>query len=120
MCDMVETLDHDSDHLPIRMMLDLSLQNTAPDTRYSYDRTNIKVFNNTVSASLPLTPTIPPTPEVFDKYVIQLINVISHAVHISTPQTLPNVRVTPGFHRFCKVACVKANKARRHLNEEIK
>lgn len=66
MCDVVEALDHDSDPLPIGTFLDLSLLNTAPDTRYSYDQTNTKVFNNTLSASLPLTPTTPPTPEVLD------------------------------------------------------
>ncbi len=35
MCDVVEALDHFTDHLPIGTNLDLSLQNTAPDTRYS-------------------------------------------------------------------------------------
>lgn len=120
MCDVVEALDHDSDHLPIGTILDLSLQNTAPDTRYSDDQIDTKVFNSTLSASLPLTSTTPPTPEGLDTYVTQLINAISRAVHISTPQTIPNVRVTPGFDGFCKAACVKANKARRHLKEETR
>ena len=48
MCDVVEALGHDSDHLPIGTILDLSLKNAAPDTRYSYDQTDIKVFNNTL------------------------------------------------------------------------
>ena len=49
MCDVVEALDHDSDHhLPIGTILDLSLKNSAPDTRYSYDQTDIKVFNTTL------------------------------------------------------------------------
>ena len=54
------------------------------------------------------------------KYVTQPINAVSHEVHISTPQTLPNVQVTPGFDGFCKAACVKANKEKRHLKEETK
>ena len=120
MCDVVDALDYDSDHLPIGTILDLSLQNTAPDTRYSYDQTNTKVFKSTLSASLPLTLTTPPTPKVLDIYVIQLINAISHAVHISILQTVPNKRVTLGFNRFCKAACVKANKARQHLKKETK
>ena len=106
MCDVVEALDHDSDHLPIGTILDLSLQNKAPDTRYSYDQTNTKVFKSTFSASSPLTPTTLPTPEVLNKYVTQLINAITLAVHISTPQTVPNIRVTQGFDGFCKAACV--------------
>lgn len=36
-CNMVEALDHDLGHLSIGTILDLSLQNTAPNTRYSYD-----------------------------------------------------------------------------------
>ena len=120
MCDVVEALNHDSDHLPIGTILDLSFQNTAPDTRYSYNQTNTKVFNITLLELLPFTPTISPTSEVLDTYVTQLIKIISHAVHISTPQTVPNVRVTPCFDRFCKAACVKANKARRHLKEETR
>ncbi len=84
MCDVVEALDHNSDHLPIGTILDPSLQNTAPDTRYSYDQTNTKVFNNTLSSLFPLTPTTTPTPEVLDEYVTQHINAISYAVHIST------------------------------------
>ncbi len=119
-CDLVEALDYYSDHLRIGTILNLSLQNTAPDTRYSYNETNAKVFNSTLSASLPLTPTTFFTPKVLDIYVTKLINAISHAVHISTPQTILNVRVTPGFDRFCKAACVKANKARRHLKEKTK
>ena len=43
MCDVVEAPDHDSDHLSIGTILDLSLQNTAPNTRYSYDQTNTNV-----------------------------------------------------------------------------
>ncbi len=120
MCDVVEALDHDSDHIPIRTILDLSLQNTAPDTRYFYDQTNTKVFNSTLSALLSLTPTTPATPEVLDKFIIQLINAISPAVHISILKTVPNIQVTPGFDGFCKAAFVKANKARRHLKEETR
>ena len=120
MCDVVEALDHDSDQLPIGTILDLSLQNTAPDTRYSYDQTNTKVFNRTLSALLPFTSITPLIPEVLNKYVTQLINAVSHSVHISTPHTVPNVRETPGVDRFCKVACVKANKARRHLKKKTK
>ena len=95
MWDVVEVLDHDSDHLPIGMILDLSHQNTASDTRYSYDHINTNVFKSTLSASLLLTPTTPPTPEVLNIYVTQLINAIPHIVHIFTPQTVPNVQVTP-------------------------
>ncbi len=120
MCDVVEALDHNSDNLPIETILDLSLQNTATDTRYPYDQTITKVFTSQLSASLLLTPTNPPTPEVLDIYVTQLINAISHAVQISTPQAELNVRVTPGFDRFYKTACVKANKTKHHLKEETK
>ena len=120
MCDVVEALDHYADQLPIGTILDLSLQNTALNTRYSYNQINTKVFNSTLSASLPFTPTTPPSPEVLDKHVTQLINAISHTVLISTSQTLPNVRITPGFEEFCKAACVEANKARHHLKEETK
>ncbi len=120
MCDVVEALDHNSDYLPVGAILDLSLQNTTPDTRYSYNQTNTKVFNFTLSASLSLTPTTLPTLEVLNKYVTPLINAISHAVHISTPQTVSNLRVISCFDRFCKVACVKAKKARRHLKEKTK
>ena len=109
MYNVVEALDHDSDHLSIRMILDLSFQNTAPNIRHSYDQTNTKVFKSKLSASFPLTPTTPPTPEVLDIYVTQLINAISHVVHISTPKTVPNVRVTPGFDGFGKAPGVKAN-----------
>ncbi len=120
MCDVVEVLDHNSDHLPIGTILDLSLQNTAPDTRYSYDQTNTMVFNSTLSASLSLTPTTRPTPEVLDTYITELIHAISHTVHISILRTVPNVQVTPGFDGFCKATCVKANKARRHRKEATK
>ncbi len=118
--DVVEALDHDSDHLSIGTILDLSLQNTEPDTRYSYNQTNTKVFNGTLLALLPFTPTNSSTPEVLDKYVIQLINAISHTVYISILQTLPNVWVTLGFDRFCKAAFLKANKTKRHLKEETR
>ena len=120
MCDLVETLDHDSDHLPIGTILDLSLQYTAPDTRYSYDQTNTKVFNSTLSALLPLIPTTPLTLEVLDIYFTQLMNAISNAIHISTSQTVPNVQVTLGFDGFSNAACVKTNKARHHVKEETK
>ncbi len=117
---MVEAIDHDSDNLPIGTILDLSLQNTALDTRYSYDHTNTNVFNSTLSASLLLIPSTSSTPEVLDKYIAQLINEISHTVHIFPPQTVPNVQVTLSFDGFWKAACVKANKARRHLKEKTK
>lgn len=63
---------------------------------------------------------LPQQPLLHQKYLIHTLHAISHAVHISTPQTIPNVRVTPGFDGFCKAACVKANKARRHLKEETR
>lgn len=33
MCNVVEELDHDSDHMPIGTVLDLTIQTAAPDTR---------------------------------------------------------------------------------------
>lgn len=68
MCDVVEALDHDSDHLPIGTILDLSLQNTPPESKYSYDQTDTKMFNDTLFSSLPSMPTTV-TPESLDHYV---------------------------------------------------
>ncbi len=118
MSDVVEALDHNSKHVPIGTILDLSLQNTATNIGHSYDQTNTEGFKNTLSASLLLTSPIPPALEVVDKNVIQLINAISHALYISTRQTLLNVWVTRGLNEFCKVASVNTNKARRHLKEK--
>ena len=78
MCDVIEALDYDWDNLLIGTILDLSLENTAPDTRYSYNQTKTKVFKNTLSISLSLTPTTSFAPEMLDKYVTQLINAISN------------------------------------------
>ncbi len=70
MFDMVEALDHESEHLAIGTILDLSLPNTAPNTRYPYHQTNPKVFKNTLSHRSPL----PQQPFLHQKCSIYTLN----------------------------------------------
>lgn len=70
MCSVLEALDHDSDHLPIGRVLDLSLRNVVLYTRHSYDQ----------------TPTASPTPEVLDINGTILISALLNEVHTLLPK----------------------------------
>ena len=120
MCDVIEDLDYNLNHLPSEIIVDLSFQNATHNTRYSYDQTNTKIFNNTLSSSLLLTPATTSILEILDTYMTQLIHAIFYMVHVSTSQNTSNVQETAGFDEFCKTACVKINKAKRYLKEKIK
>lgn len=116
MCNILEDLNHDSDHMPIGRMLGVTIQTAAPDTRYSYDQLDTKLFAKTLQSSLLTLPTTSASEtDTLDGFVAQMVNAISHAIFTSTPQKNFNTWATPGFDGTRKMACGNADKARRKM-----
>ena len=114
-CKVDTSLDHDSDHLPIAVVIDWSWQPATPSRKRLWAKTNLQLLQQTVKDRLP---PVPDTTELHDKnrideYVQSIISALDAGIDVSTPWSDPSPRSIPGFDQDCKDICTEVQQLRR-------
>jgi hypothetical protein len=103
-CRVDTRLDHNSDHLPIAVVIDWDWQPATPLRKRLWAKTNLPLFRQTVNGQLPQ---VPRTIELGDKksidgYVRSIINALN-----------PSPHSIPGFSQDGKEICAEVQQLRR-------
>ena len=107
-----QDLDHDSDHLPIGTILDLSIQPLEATLRRNWKRLDEKVYQKELRGALPPLRR-PANKTALDRYVEDVVMAIKKAIEKAVPFTRPSDRVREGWTEECKVALTEAKRLKR-------
>ena len=118
-CMTREDLDHDSDHLSIETILDISINTAPPAEKFCWDRTNTIKLNGIFNQKLSDIPAAKSIPSL-DLFTIQVSEAIYAVIIDSTPKSLTGARATSGFNDQCKNARSHANQARKKLQKTLR
>jgi hypothetical protein len=113
-CKVDASLDCDSDHLPITIVIDWSWQPTTPkETDVDQDKPTTTPANS--KRELPREPNITELrdPDSIDGYVQSIISAIETGIDASTPWSNPSPRSILGFDQDCKDICREVQQLRR-------
>jgi hypothetical protein len=114
-CRVDTRLDHNSDHLPIAVVINWDWQPATPVRRQVWAKTNLPLLRQTVNGRLPQVPytTELGDKESIDEYVRLIINALNAGIDASTPWSNPSPHSIPGFSQDCKEICAEVQQLRR-------
>ena len=114
-CRIDRRLDHDSDHLPISLVIDWSWQRAAPTRKRLWTKTNLPILRQMVKERLPRPDdsTELGDKESIDIYVTSIVNALDAGIDVSTPWSNPSPRSIAGFDQECKDICTEVQQLRR-------
>lgn len=105
-------LDHDSDHLPISISLDLSVMLSENKPRRNWKKLNEKEFCEALKQTLPRLKR-PRTKSALDAYTKEIIDAINKATAKVLPLTRPSPKAKEGWDEACKDAIAETKHLRR-------
>ncbi|KUM55456.1 hypothetical protein ACN42_g11818, partial [Penicillium freii] len=101
-CELALNYHADSDHLPIRALLDVGAITTDGTKRRLWKAMDTEKFDIFVADNLPrLPPPLPTTPRQIDDTVNHLIDVVQRGVQESTPWAKPSPHANPSWTKEC-------------------
>ena len=114
-CKTVQSLDCDSDHLPIGIALEWSSQPSEPPKKRMWSKTDIAMLRRTTKEQIArcLNEIELITENDVDRYVSGLIDTLREAINKSTPWSRPSTRSISGFDESCKDICTETQRLRR-------
>lgn len=117
MCNTDPSMDHNSDHLPITITLDLrSIQRPEMNAR-DWSRMDEKEFRTYLAHELPIT-RYPKTKTALDRYVGEVVAAIQAAINHSTPLKRWSPRARAGWSAECKEIQLEARRLKRQNSRE--
>lgn len=111
-----QELDHDSDHLPISTVLDLTVQRLHNTPRKNYRRLRENVYTKTLKQALPPLRR-PATKAALDAYVHEMVEAIKEAIDKAVPQTRLTPQSREGWTDECKEALAEAKRLKRAYSQ---
>jgi hypothetical protein len=105
-------LDHDSDHLPISIVLDMTIQHLEETSKMSWKRIDEKAYLETLKQVLPPL-CRPATKAALDRYVQQVIEALKTAIDKAVPRTGFSPRAREGWTAECKMVLTEAKRLKR-------
>lgn len=117
-CKIVD-MDHNSDHMPIEITLDLSIGQCSPSKRFNWDRLNQTKFEGILKQKFSNVSLEDATPKELDIVTTLLSEIIYNAILLSTPKTIISPRATPGFDEKCHETRANTSKARRAFQQTL-
>ncbi|KAL6152343.1 hypothetical protein ACJQWK_05935 [Exserohilum turcicum] len=109
-------LDHDSDHLPISTVLNMTVQSMQETTKRNWKRMNEKTYLEDLKATLP--PLRRPTTKLaLDNYVRDVTTAIKTAAEKATPQVCISARAREGWTAECKTVLAEAKRLKRRHSQ---
>lgn len=108
----VQQRHHDSDHYPIATHLLLSSAEATPRSYRQWDRTDMKILQQTLTEHLP-TPLHSYTEPDMEEHMTAITEAIQAAVKAAVPMSTPSKWSKPGFGPEAKEVVREVNRARR-------
>ncbi|KAK8096431.1 zinc knuckle [Apiospora kogelbergensis] len=113
-CKIAVELNHDSDHLPIRTVLQLQPPPAPPrPPRKLFRNTPVKEFLTKLAIRLPKMPSGRLTNDDVLRTLGQVTEALSDTIEDTVPTADSKTRFTSGFSAECKAICTRTNKLRR-------
>ena len=115
-CKVDTRLDHNSDHLPIAVVIDWNWQPATLLSKRLWAKTNLPLLQQTVNERLSQaarTVIELKDKESIDEYVRLIIDALHAGINASTPWSNPSPRSIPGFDQDCKDICREVQQLRR-------
>lgn len=111
------TMDHNSDHLPITTRLDITVRNQPPRTVRNWAILDEKKLRTTLEQGLPRVRR-PKSKPALDRYTDEIITAIQTAISKSTPFLKYSPRTRAGWTRECKEVQAEARRLKRQNSRE--
>ncbi|OAQ61321.1 reverse transcriptase [Purpureocillium lilacinum] len=111
-CEIDESINHDSDHLPIVTSLDLTVLQLQPKTRLKWEAIDEAVFTKTLRQELPSLRG-PRTKAALDAYVTETTTALNAAIEAGVPHCRMTPRSRPGWNEECSAALAETKRLRR-------
>lgn len=105
-------LDHDSDHLPISIELDLTVKRLESRPRKNWKRLDQKTYENALKNALPPLRK-PSTKAALDTYVEEVTTAIQSAIDKALPHACPSIHSREGWTEECKVVLAEIKRLKR-------
>jgi ribonuclease HI len=114
-CELALDCHADSDHLPIRVLLDINAEPTVEVKRRLWKAMDTEKFDIFVADNLPMPPRLTTLRQV-DDAVNHLIDIVQRGAHESTPWAKPCPRANPSWTKECGEAVKHSRRMfRRYL-----
>jgi ribonuclease HI len=114
-CKIDKDLDCDSDHLPIALAVNWSLQPAEARRKRLWAKTDPKILRQVTQNHLSSTDgaTDLNDRESIDGFVSSLVRALHAGIEASTPWSDPSPRSIPGFNQECRELCTEVQQLRR-------
>jgi endonuclease/exonuclease/phosphatase family metal-dependent hydrolase len=114
-CKIDDRLDCDSDHLPIRVVIEWNWQDTPPERKRMWAKTDLPILLQTVSDRLLQTTSAVELEDEtsIDEYTQSIATALNAGIEASTPWSNPSPRSIPAFDQECKDICTEVQRLRR-------
>lgn len=122
-CKIDNSLDCDSDHLPVALTINWEWQPAEPKRKRLWAKTNPLILRRVAQEYLSKTTeaTELRDRESIDGFVSSLVHALEAAIEASTSWSNPSPRSIPGFNQECKDLCTEVQQLRRrwqHTRQE--
>ena len=107
-----EQLDHDSDHLPISTIIQVSTAERQSPSKRRWDLMDKDALRRKIEEQLP-TPRVPTTMGEIDQLVEEVADTLTGAIEQTVPTSRPSPRSIPGWNPEIKEAQMEARRLRR-------
>jgi ribonuclease HI/exonuclease III len=114
-CEVDRDMDHDSDHLPISIVIDLRVQYARRKPVRQWKHLEEGEFRKALKRTLPPIQR-PGTKTALDQYTNVIIEAINSAVNKVLPKTCPSPRAREGWTAECKEVLAEVKRRKRHYN----
>ncbi|KAJ6439009.1 reverse transcriptase [Purpureocillium lavendulum] len=111
-CEIDESINHDSDHLPIVTSLDLAVIQLQPKMRLKWKAIDEAAFTKTLKQELPSLRR-PRTKTALDAYVTEITTALNAAIEAGVPHCHMTPRSRPGWNEECSAALAETKRLRR-------
>ena len=112
-CEVAEDVEDDSDHNPIRTLVDIETPETEPVRRRNWKQTDAKELKGFVDANLMWRSRDIRTKEHIEQTTDHLVEVLRQGIERSTPWARPSAYSNPDFTPRWREAVKKARQLRR-------
>ena len=115
-CQVDRELDHDSDHLPIVTVMDMSVKLLETVPKREWKHVDQQAYQKVLRKALPPLRR-PANKTALDAYVREIVEAIQKTIDRTVPQKHPSERSREGWTEECKMVLAEAKRLKRIHNQ---